>query len=679
MKLNNLLIFGLIVVLLSSCATSKKIKLANKLFEEGSHYNAADLYEEAHEKKENNTKLTFQLGETNRALKDYEEAAKWYEKTLELNEDAWPEAKFYHSLMLKSQEQYKDAIEGFEDYIATVDGMKKKKGAEYEMLSVLKKRAKLEKEGAELALELMEERPESEVTHVDNGLNNNLQDFSPKFINEDQVLMAALLPEEAIELNKSKQENEDYYSKLYYANRDGANWERELLPDNINSTTSHVGNGVLSTDGNTLYFTKCNELNSHKMTCKILSSKKTEAGWADPVELPEAINKEDFTTTQPAIGLDRDGNEVLYFVSDRNGGRGGLDIWYTIIGKDGSFSRPTNLGRGVNTPYDDVTPFYDQANEILYFSSEGHPGMGGLDVFKVEGNVGDWSDQVVNMGYPLNSGADDLYLALNDAGKKGYLVSNRVGTTSDRGRTCCDDVFKVRLTREVTLIVNAVDSLNNKLNDVSVSLYKAVDNDFDFISSGATSESKLVSFLVEEETYKINGEKEGYWPSILTLNADEISGTDADTITKNLVMRPLKRAVVKNVYFAFDKSNVLELYQKEIDSVYSLMTKYPELVVKLDGHTDNKGSMEYNQVLSEKRAQAVKNYMVKVLEVDKNRILTAGYSFTKPIAPNENPDGSDNPEGRAKNRRVEFKLLSDVNDELPINVEYSTDGEGIVE
>lgn len=679
MKLNNLLIFGLIVVLLSSCATSKKIKLANKLFEEGSHYNAADLYEEAHEKKENNTKLTFQLGETNRALKDYEEAAKWYEKTLELNEDAWPEAKYYHSLMLKSQEKYQEAIDGFEDYISTVDGMKKKKGAEYEMLSVLKKRAKLEKEGAELALELMDERPESEVTQIDNGLNNNLQDFSPKYLNDDQVLMAALLSEEAIELNKSKEEEEDYYSKLYYANRDGASWSRELLPDNINSTSSHVGNGVLSNDGNTLYFTKCKELNAHKMTCKIYSSKKLAEGWADPVELPEAINKEDFTTTQPAIGLDKDGNEVLYFVSDRNGGRGGLDIWYTIIDEDGTYSRPTNLGREVNTPYDDVTPYYDNANGILYFSSEGHPGMGGLDVFKIEGNIGEWSGDVVNMGYPLNSGADDLYLALNDAGKKGYLVSNRVGTTSDRGRTCCDDVFKVRLTREVTLIVNAVDSLNNRINGVGVSLYKAVDNDFDFISSGATSESKLVTFLVEEETYKINGEKEGYWPSILTLSSDEISSTDRDTIIRNLVMRPLKRAVVKNVYFAFDKFNVLELYEKEIDSVYSLMTKYPEIVVKLDGHTDNKGSMEYNQVLSEKRAQAVKKYLVKVLKVDKNRILTAGYSFTKPIAPNENPDGSDNPEGRAKNRRVEFKLLSDINDELPISVEYSSDGEGIVE
>lgn len=679
MKLNNLLIFGLTVVLLSSCATSKKVKLANKLFEEGSHYNAADLYEEAHEKKENNTKLTFQLGETNRALKDYEEAAKWYEKTLELNEEAWPEAKYYHALMLKSQENYQEAIDGFEDYISTVDGIKKKKGAEYEMLSVLKKKAKLEKEGAELALELMNERPESEVTQIDNGLNNNLQDFSPKYLNDNQVLMAALLPEEAIELNKSKEDEEDYYSKLYYANRDGASWTRELLPDNINSTSSHVGNGVLSNDGKTLYFTKCEELNAHKMTCKIYSSKKSANGWADPIELPESINKNDYTTTQPAIGLDKDGNEVLYFVSDRNGGRGGLDIWYTMIESDGSFSRPTNLGRVANTPYDDVTPFYDNENGVLYFSSEGHAGMGGLDVFKIEGNVDEWSDEVVNMGYPLNSGADDLYLALNDSGKKGYMVSNRVGTTSDRGRTCCDDVFKVRLTREVTLIVNAVDSLNNRINGVGVSLYKAVDNDFDFISSGSTSDTKLVSFLVEEETYKINGEKEGYWPSILTLTSDEISTTDRDTIIRNLVMRPLKRAVVKNVYFAFDKFNVLELYEKEIDSVYALMTKYPEIVVKLDGHTDNKGSMEYNQVLSEKRAKAVKDYLVKVLEVEKDRILTAGYSFTKPIAPNENPDGSDNPEGRAKNRRVEFKLLSDVNDELPISVEYSKEGEGVVE
>lgn len=670
MKLNNLLLVVLAISMLSSCATKKKLRQADNLYQEGSYFNAVDAYTDVHQKKENNTRVTYQIAESNRQLKDYQQAEKWYKKTLDLNEAAWPEAKFFYAQTLKNQEKYDDAIKEFESFVKGDDSGKKKKKEDL-FISELKKRAKIEIQGAKLAKELMEKKPESEVNTIDNGLNNNLQDYAPKFLGEDKVLMSALLSEKAVNLDKSQKDEEDYYSKLFFATEKGDSWEKEMLPSNINSTTAHVGNGVLSNDGNTLYFTKCDEVNAHVMRCNIYTSIKSGNNWSDP-EFLSAVNKKDATSTQPALGLDKDGNEVLYFVSDRTGGRGGLDIWYSVLDKEGKFSTPKNLGREINTPYDDVTPYYDNANGVLYFSSEGHPGFGGLDVFKVEGNIENWSKEVVNMGYPLNSGADDLYLALNDAGKKGYIVSNRVGTTSSRGKTCCDDVFRVRLTREVVLVISAVDTLKNPISGVEISVYKSSNGDFDLLGSG-TSGNKIVSFLVEEEDYKINGSKEGYWPSAASLNMSDLVAFDGDTIYRELVMRLINRIVVKNVYFAFDKFSIREQYGKELDSIYVLMTKYDQLLVKIDGHTDSKGSEAYNQKLSENRAKAAKDYLVK-LGIKKDRIITAGFGELKPIAPNENPDGSDNPEGRAKNRRVEFKILNDVSDTLQLNIEYSNEG-----
>ncbi|MEZ4929486.1 MAG: OmpA family protein [Chitinophagales bacterium] len=327
------------------------------------------------------------------------------------------------------------------------------------------------------------------------------------------------------------------------------------------------------------------------------------------------------------------------------------------------------MGNTVNTKWDDMTPHYDVTNQILYFSSEGHPGYGGLDVFKLEGNIDNWSDEVVNLGAPINSSADDLYLALNTAGSKGYLVSNRPGTTSDRGETCCDDIFKVTLKTDKYIAVKAVDTKGAVVNGVDLGLYKVMgSNEFDPMGEGVSG-SNPIYFLIEEASYKVNGNKEGYWPSIETLSADEFLASEGDTILKTLVMRPIGKAVVENVYFAFDKNDIREMYQDEMDSVIVLMNKYKELNVSVEGHTDSKGSDAYNQALSERRANAAKDYLVEK-GIEEARIRTSGFGESKPIAPNENPDGSDNPEGRAKNRRVEFKLVNNSAAELPIEVEY---------
>lgn len=650
MKINNILTIGLFVALLSSCAVQKKIKTADQLYKDGSYYNAVDLYGEAYAKKENNTKLTYKMAETNVVLKDYKEAEKWFAKTSELN-NSKPEAKFFEGLMQKNQGKYDDASVTLQSFVDTYND---KEG------TGLKTRAKLELEGIQLAKEMMEGKQEVEVSTISGGLNNPLQDLSPKVLSKDQLMAASMLSKNPIELEAAHKSNEDYYSKLYVATNQGGSWSRELLNDNVNSKSMHVGNGVVSRDGNTLYFTKCNEAPVQNMVCNIFKSKKVNGDWAE-AEALSAINKKDASTTQPALAYDELGNEVLYFASNRVGTKGGMDIYYSEINKNGEFSAPKNLGGKINTKYDEVTPYYDSANGKLYFSSEGHPGFGGLDVFSAEGFGGEFSETIVNGGFPLNSSADDLYLALNEAGTEGYMVSNRVGTTSSRGETCCDDIFKVKLVKEKFIsYIFALegDNTNTPMEGVESAFYKVNNGDFDFIGNATTSK-EVSSFLLEDGfDYKMNGNKEGYWPSISTIEAAEIASLDSDTLSKVFYMKEIDRVKVKNVYFAFDKSDIRDMYAVEMDSVITLLNKYPNAKLQINGHTDNKGSDEYNKRLSDRRTKEARAYFVEK-GIKGDRIMTKGYGESSPIAANENPDGSDNEAGRAKNRRVEFKLVSE--------------------
>lgn len=659
MRLKNILTIGLLVALFSSCAIQKKIKTADQLYKDNSYYNAVDLYSEAFEKKENNTKLTYKIAETNRQLKDYVQAEKFYAKTEEMNAKAWPEAKFYKALMMKNQGKYDEASVEFQAFID--EGYK---GEEEGLVS----RAKIEIEGCELAKEMMDAKSEAEVETIDGGLNNALQDFSPKSIGKNKVLMAALLAEEAIELETAQDANDDYYSKMYFATNEGGTWKREMLSEKINSSKEHVGNGVISRDGNTMYFTRCTEEPTQVMNCNIYKSNKVDGEWVEADALT-AINKKDASTTQPALAYDELGNEIMYFASNRTGTRGGMDIYYAAMNKDGEFSAPKNLGSKVNTKYDDVTPHYDGVNKKLYFSSEGHPGFGGLDVFSVTGFGEELGEEVVNAGFPINSSADDLYLALNDEGTTGYMVSNRVGATSTRGETCCDDVFKVSLVKDLYLSSNFVlegDASKTPVEGVEASFYKVNNGDFDFIGEGTTKNTNLVFPIDDGFAYKMNGNKDGFWPSISTIESSEIASMSGDTLFKTFYMKPVDRIKVKNVYFAFDQSDIRTMYGQEMDSVLSLMNKFEQLVLQIDGHTDSKGSNEYNESLSKRRSTEAKAYFIEK-GIPAERINTAGYGETNPIAPNENTDGSDNEAGRAKNRRVEFKLS---NMEKGIKVDY---------
>ncbi len=644
--------------------TAKKYRIAKAKIKDGSYYNAAEYLEDVVKAKPNKLKRVHQLADLNRYLRDYKKAEQYYKQVLDKDPEMYPEDNYYYALMLKANGKYEEAKKKFQEFL------KMKDSKDFPQLKSL---AKSDISGCDTAISLLASPTKIKVTHEQGVVNNPLQDFSPKPLKGGRVVYSALKSDTAVNIDVA---THNYYTSIFVAEKQGGAWANETeLPSPPNDPKTHVGNAVFSADENTIVFTKCDQTPLKVMQCKLYKSVKEGNDWSNAEEL-KALNKEEFSTTQPAWGKDKDGNTILYFASNRGKG-GDFDLYYAKLNSDGTFETPQRLGNEINTAGDDLTPYYNAKTNTLYFSSTGHPGMGGLDVFKAVGTPGNFGE-VRNLGIPTNSGADDLYYALDEKANKGFMVSNREGTTSQRGATCCDDIWGVTIRGDVFLkgtYVKRDDPAQTPITGVEASLYKVDGKNFEIQTSAVTGAEPFILPLKRETTYKINGTKEGFWPSVdnFTVSEDE----DRDTITRVFFIDPIikKKVKIENVYFQFDKSNVIAFYSVKIDSVLGLLTQNPGWLVEVQGHTDSKGSDEYNDKLSVKRAEEVKKYMIKK-GLAKERIVVKTFGKRQPAVPNELPDGADDPEGRAKNRRVEFKIIVDQPQDAP---EFEVGGEVVPE
>lgn len=635
----------------------KKLKIARAQIKQGSFYNAAQYLEDAYKAKPEKIDIAHLLGDVNRELRDYEAAEKYYKLVIAKDPEAFVNDQFQLGRMQKMNGRYADAKTTLEGYLKAPLG---KKDISYKNL------AKIEIEGIDSALVITKFPTKIKVEKTEGQVNSTIQDFSPKPLKGNRILFTSQKTDTAVNLTNSK---DNHFTSIFTADKTGNSFtNRTSLPVPPNDDKTNTGNAVYSPDEKSIVFTKCGvvEEDENRVNCRLYRSVKNGSTWGDAEELKK-LNGELGTTTHPSFGVDKDGNTILYFTSNRSGSKG-LDIWYAKVNNDGTFGPATNLGNEVNSVGDDQTPFYDKKNGVLYFSSDGHPSIGGLDVFKISGTPGNWTSKAVNAGMPINSQADDLYFALDEKAARGFMVSNRVGTTSPRGATCCDDIWTVIVQRDITLkgtYVKRGDPTNTPVTGVDASLYKVAGNNFEFVGNTITTPQPFLFPVKRSTSYKINGNKEGFWPSIDNLTIDEEE--ERDTIEKIFYLDPIIRIHIRipNVYFAFDKSNVIDFYKGQIDSVVTVLNAHPGYSVEIQGHTDSKGTDEYNEALSLRRANEVKTFMIKKKGIAENRIVVKTFGEKQPAVPNELPNGEDDPEGRARNRRVEFKLIPDKPEDAP--------------
>lgn len=674
-----LLAFGCMVFAQEQPMSSKKLlKQAKQLMKVGDYYTASDFLDQVLQDEPENYVVMDMLAEAYVLSRDYENAKKTYKRLYEEAPLAYPKAQFNYALALINEGRYDEA----KDLLKTFS--KKYKGSDKTVYKRAIKKGYLP--GIDLASQLMKKPLEVKINHLDKSINKAYTECSPMAIGDSVLVFSSMKSDTIVYIDPKDKDAKPFVAQFYYAIYDGKNWagQGEWKEGNFNEPEMYTGNGAFSRDKKRFVFTKCVDMPDGKVQCKLYQSINQGGAWLHAEELNEFINLPGFTATQPTFGYDeKKKRDVLYFVSDREeGGLGGLDVWYSVFDRKKSkdWTAPKNLKRKVNSASDDMTPFYDLETGQLYFSSAGRPGLGGLDIYSVKGSMKKWS-KAQNVGYPINSSADDLYYVPSMSREGGFFTSNREGGTALKNPTCCDDLYYFKWRNIVRLAVDgialdATDSTKTPIKDVTVSLYSIQDstNEEVLVKSDSTDGKTGLYFLnlLPNTRYKLVGYKKGYFTGQTTIST--VGLTVSDTLRASDIMMKLippkdSAIAITSMYFEFGKTEVNKASKDHLREVLVKQLKdNPSIIIEIGAHTDDVGSELYNMQLSQKRADNIVAFLVDN-GISKKRLIAKGYGETLPIAPNKLDDGSDNPEGRAKNRRTEFRVLTELSDEALYDLE----------
>jgi hypothetical protein len=411
------------------------LKLADELYAKSLYADAAEHYEAAWRQKPKKNELIHKAAECYYIIKDYKKAIAAYQNIKDDHKN-FPLAGLRYARCLKQDGNYDEASREFIDYLNKYEEGDK---------AIITEIVQNEIRGCELGLELYgQEMPTNvEIIHPGDAINSPETEFAPIPFNDDVLYYSSTVSSKA---------------QIYFTMRNKAGkWKQAGPPKNFPDLPGqHYGNGTLTPDGKRFYFTICeSEENWGGLTtrCEINVIKKIGDTWTTPQRLRDYINLAGSTTTHPYV-IHREGKEILYFSSNREGSIGGMDLWLVerdINSDDIDFTFPVNLGPQINTLGDEITPFFDESENVMYFSSNGHVSVGGMDIFKVVAKRNDWGTPE-NIGLPFNSMADDFYFVKMPSGNGGYIVSNRV-FGMEKITTTHEDIFEFRY-EETPAVVN---------------------------------------------------------------------------------------------------------------------------------------------------------------------------------------------------------------------------------
>lgn len=632
----------------------KKLRWADGLYREGSYFNAIDYYQQLKEEQPRNPYLTYQLAECYSMTRDYAPAAHYYGEAYNMASKVYPEAVFKQAMMLKQAGKYDEAVAAFNRFIS--DNPKTYK--------IAKKRALIEIKGCEMATKSMMDPQAVTVKNAGPNVNSSYTESAPYPMGDSSLLFSTMRQNDLVEVDKKKRS--DYMARFmtttkqkYTEEVDSFQWPMKFMDGEFNSGKEHVSNGSYSPGGDRFYFTKCAEEDSMKVVCKIYVSKFEKSAWSEPELLGDGINDEGSNTQPFCAKLGK--KEVLFFASNRTlQSRGGYDLWYSVIDpRNGTYRRPQNAGKQINTAYDEQTPFYDSRNNTLYFSSNGWVGFGGFDIFSAKGGPSRYTN-LENMGYPINTSADEMYYVRDPLGKPdAYVVSNRVGSYALKNPTCCDDIWRIQY--EPKLVVMGKVLNRNTQEPIDAVVVKMVDetgNMKTFDSEGGDYGFNML----RGHTYVLTADKEQFASSRASVSTMAVKRTDDDdTVVMNIYMDPIVPEYtfsVSNIYYDYDKDALRPESVSSLDTLVQFMNDNPSFTVEVYSFADSKGAEDYNKKLSLRRAQSVVDYIVNA-GVDPSRIVAKGFGEAMAAAANT-VNGKDNPAGRQLNRRTELRIITDV-------------------
>lgn len=640
------------------------LKYADKKYDEYAYADAIKVYETLAAKETNNEGIIQRLANSYYFNGELTNALKWYEQLFVINPNQESEYLYRYAQSLKSAGNYRKSDEVLQ---------------KFNEKAVLQKRADLIRNDRNYLEIIKENSGRFEI--ADAGINSRFSDYGSAVYNNKIVFTSArdtggVFKPNFEWTNKS-------FSRLYTAALmpDGSVGKAELLVkrknDKFNESTP-----IFTKDGRTMYFTRNNYTDGKRgkndkdvTLLKLYKAEWIDEEWKNVTELP--FNSDQYSTAHPALSVDE---KVLYFASDMPGTLGQSDIFKVTINVDGTFGTPENLGPSINTEGRETFPFISGDNEI-YYASDGRPGLGGLDIFASRIKKDGTFDEVLNVGEPVNSKLDDFAFSIDSKNRNGFFSSNR-----ENGHGL-DDIYRFtetkRLICEQSLSGTVTDSESNQvLANTSLTIFN---DKFDPVGTIVTDIKGNYNFpdLKCGKKYTIRTANSDYNAKEVSVAMQKDKGETTLMIALNKVFKPLaaKTIEVKKIaispvklgsirvgvdiakllnlpmnFFDLGKATIKKTSEPQLMKVVNLLNEYPNLKLDIRSHTDSRSSSESNQILSEKRAESTKNWLVqKGINID--RLTAKGYGETQLV--NKCADGVKCTEKQhMQNRRSEFIIVA---------------------
>lgn len=613
----------MLLLVFSNQLNAQISKKAQKYFDEANYDIGLNQWESAKEKLELAVKASpkfdkahLYLANVYYQLEDYSAAIKSYEYTIQ--QESFPNKVYQYLAQSYFEVQELDkAIEQIEQYLANdkISELSKAEGNQLKANAIFSKTA------------ILHPVP-FEPINLGSNINSEMDEYLPS-LNAD---------ESTVLFTRKVNGQEDLFSTG--KTKDG--WkEAEIVGENVISTGHNEGAHCISANGKLLLYTICNKKPSLG-SCDIYLTKLIGENWSEPVNISKPINSTAWES-QPTLSAD---GKSIYFVSNRAGGFGGKDLWVSH-NVDGYWQEPVNLGPEINTIFDEQTPSIHFDNETLYFSSDGHPGLGKQDIFysrKVNGKF----TKPVNLGYPINTNKNESGLNISLNGLEAYYAAEKEEGFGGL------DIYqfltpKAAQPKRVTYVKARI--LDSKEKLVSADFTLTDINSNETIISDFTDDGNILIALPSGREYAFHVKKDGYLFESYHFQLKDTVERNAYLI--ELHLNPIiigNHNILNNVFFETDSYQLTSNSNTELNNLVELLNTNKTMKLEISGHTDNVGNDDYNQELSQKRAESVVNYLIKN-GVNPDRLIAKGYGSQQPNFSN------DSEEGRLKNRRTEFKII----------------------
>ncbi|MGZ4158703.1 MAG: OmpA family protein, partial [Bacteroidia bacterium] len=529
-----------------------------------------------------------QIADCYRLNHDYTNAEIWFKKSLDNKPEAFPYEAFWYGDALMKNQRYPGAAFQFEQVMS--DAEKKD--------SVMFQQAKLRIAGCYLATDTANNKTGVKINYLDSIFNSGTSSFAVNYYGDANTVQFTSAREGGTVTDPKKQDSK-FICDIYTVTKTGTGWNDIKKVSGPVDTDTHEGAGFLTLDRSNYFFTRWSTTNKNECSiylCKMLNDK-----WLSAEKLNDNINLAGYKTMQPALSPD---GSVLYFSSNRPGGYGKMDLWYVNLDDDSRpVGSPINMGPLFNTPGDEVTPFFHYYTSTLYFSSDGHPGFGGLDIFKSSFNSDSLWSAPKNLGTPFNSSKDDAYFVLERSQQHGFLTSDRKACKDCSGGAC----YKIYSIDKDPLVFDlhgtAYNSENNQVIPNALITVKDIRGDKEPFFLFTDSAGNYSTPLDEGMELYLKAQKKTFFGD--AGNITTLGLTESTHLTKDFFLSPIPQGdiVIPGIEYDLDKATLRPASKKVLDDLADFLTLNNNLSVEINSHTDERGSDVYNMKISKERAK----------------------------------------------------------------------------